>query len=286
VAVDPRGGAFLIWTRFDGADWRIQVRHLSAGGGLGPVLTLSAAGGSARQPQLAVDSHGGAVFTWVRFRGGGDIRQRGDRVQARALSPAGVLSPVQRLAGTGQGQAWDPSQVAVDPAGDAVFAWNLGGLQARARSAGGALSPVQALPVAGDYGADPQVAIDHDGNAVLAWADFSHIAHSPSVVFAVRSADGVLGPDSDLAPGIDPQLAMDGRGSALFVWESQCPSVPGCIQVRTRSAAGSLEPIKTLSAGRTAQLPQVGVNAAGDAAVVWERSDGRKLRVQAAVRPG
>jgi hypothetical protein len=287
VAVDPRGGAFFIWTRFDGVDWRIQVRRLSADGVLGPVLTLSAAGGSARQPQIAADPDGGAVFTWVRRQRGGDPLQRGDRIQARALSAAGVLSPIQTLAGVGQGTALDP-QVAVDPVGNAAFTWVFAGVQARARSASGALSPVQSLDTNpdDDYSGGPQVAVDDAGNAVFAWTGFSHIAHAPGVEFAVRSAAGDLGPLGDLGPGSDVQVALDGAGNALFAWESRYPGVPGDIQVRTRAATATLGPTETLAQGQDGLLPQVDVNPAGDAAVVWENTDGTDWQIQAAVRSG
>ena len=77
--------------------------------------TLSGQGQNASSPQVAVDTDGDAVFTWLRSDGANQ------RVQARARSAAGVLSAVQTLSGPGQ-NALGP-QVAVDADGDAVFTW-------------------------------------------------------------------------------------------------------------------------------------------------------------------
>ncbi|MDQ3990775.1 MAG: hypothetical protein M3245_00490, partial [Actinomycetota bacterium] len=160
VAVDADGDAVVVWRRFDGTNLRIQARRRSKTGALSPVQTLSAAGQSAYDPQVAVDADGHAVIVWLLFNGANY------RVQARRRSATGVLSPLQTLSDAGQ-DAYEP-QVAVDPDGHAVVVWrHLDGtnyrIQARRRSAGGALSPVQTLSVAGRNSLSPQVAVDQDG---------------------------------------------------------------------------------------------------------------------------
>src|SRR5712691_6980601 len=66
----------------------------SAGAAFTAPQTLS--GLNADSPQVAVDPDGDAVFTWVRFDG------TDYRIQARARSAAGTLSPVQTLSAAGQ----------------------------------------------------------------------------------------------------------------------------------------------------------------------------------------
>ena len=128
--------------------------------------TLSDPGQNASGPQVAVDNDGDAVFTWERFDGADQ------RVQAQARSAAGTLSAVQDLSDPGQ-NAFDP-QVAVDADGDAVFTWvrsdganNL--VEARTRSAAGALRPFTTLSDPGQHAEVPQVAVDADGDALVAW---------------------------------------------------------------------------------------------------------------------
>ena len=83
-----------------------------------------------------------------------------------------MLSPVRNLSDPGQ-NASGP-QVAVEPGGDAVFAWSrFDGtetqVEARTRSAAGALRPFTTLSEPGGA-AGPAVGVDADGDAVVGWS--------------------------------------------------------------------------------------------------------------------
>jgi hypothetical protein len=254
-------------------------------GGVAPTLaaaawtapvTISAPGQDAPDPQVAVDRFGNAVFTWQQFNG------NRHRIQARALSAAGVLSPIQTLSGSGQ-DAFVP-QVAVDPQGDAVFTWRrFDGtnwrIQARARSAAGALGPVQTLSAAGQDAFGPEVGIDGAGNAVFTWQRFD--GSHRRIQARVRSAAGVLGPIQTLSAAghgaQHPQIAVNRGGQAVVTWDGFVPTTPGCcrrVQARTRSAAGALGPLQVVSPSpnrsQDVTSPQVGVDATGNAVFTWE----------------
>jgi hypothetical protein len=129
----------------------------------GAAWTAPVALGQGYQPQIAVDADGDAVFIW-------DLDNPDSRIQARARSAAGALSPIQTL--TPAGKKGDYPDVAVGPGGYAVFTWRLDSspnvlLQARARSAAGALCPIQTLSAAGQNAQKPPVAVDADGDAVI-----------------------------------------------------------------------------------------------------------------------
>ena len=291
VAVDADGDAVFTWERFDGTKWRVQSRARSAAGVLGPAQTLSAAGRHATLPQLGVDSAGNAVFTWQRSDG------TSWRVQSRARSAAGALGPVQTLSAAGQ-DAVTP-QVAVDPAGRAVFTWQRSEqylrIEARFRSAAGALSPVQFLST----GRSPQVGVDAHGNAVFAWN--RHVS-SPSeprgatrVQARARTAAGALSPIQNIVdpgPGgggcaCDPQVAVDPTGDAVFTWGllSDYLGQFRWVQVRARSASGTLSPIQSLTpnAGQEAGVhPQIGIDAAGNAVITWHFESGISVQVRSA----
>ncbi len=283
VAVDADGDAVFTWERHDGANFRLQAQARSAAGVLSPVQTLSGVGQHATDPQVAVDADGDAVFTWLL------ADATGDRIQARARSAAGVLSAVQTLSSSGQ-DALAP-QVAVDPDGDAVLAWQrFDGsryrVQALGRSAAGALSPVQTLSGVGQHAIDAQVAVDPDGDAVLAWRRTNGTNYL--VQARARSAAGVLSPVQTLSAAgqhaFAPQVAVDGDGDAVFTWE-RSDGTDSRIQARGRSAAGALSPLQTLSAaGQDANRPQVDTDANGDAVFTWHRFDGSVFRVQARAR--
>jgi hypothetical protein len=81
-----------------------------------------------------------------------------------------------------------------------------------------------------------------------------------------------------------PQVAVDPNGNAVVVW-SLFDGTNSRIQARRRSASGTLSSKQTLSAaGQDAQTPQVAVDANGNAVVVWQRSDGTNVRIQARYR--
>ena len=273
VAVDATGDAVFGWMRWDGANWRAQARARSAAGVLGPVQGLSAAGADATAPLVAVDPDGDAVFAWSRNDGGFS------RVQARARSAAGVLSPVQTLSAAGQTAF--PQGVVIDADGDALIVWtNTSNVaQVQARSASGVLGPVQDLNASQPVTPQPLVAVDGDGDAVLAWLTWDGANRRLNA--RARTAAGVLGPAKTLSAAtesaVQPHLAVEPEGDAIFTW-----ATGDRIQARRRSAAGTLGKVQTIApAGLAASDPRVAVQSDGDAVFAWLRSDGANTLVQA-----
>jgi hypothetical protein len=282
IAVNAGGNAVVVWQRSDGANTRIQARALSAAGVLGPVLTLSAAGRNASNPQVAVDADGNAVAVWQRFDG------TVDRIQARALSAAGAVGQIQTLSPAGRDTSLP--QIAFDADRNAVIVWRgrdatHDRIQARVRSAAGALSPIQNVSRVGQNTNDPQVAVDANGNAVVVWhrTDIAHF----QIQARARSAAGVLGPIRTLSQdgATQAQVGMDGAGNALAVWR-RFNGIDFRIEARALSAAGVLGPIHRLSpAGQEASDPQVAVGADGNAVAVWHRSiSSANFRIQGRTR--
>ena len=177
VAVDADGDAVITWQRREGETDRAQVRALSAGGALSAVQNLSDRGQHAREPRVAVDADGDAVFTWSVVAKGESYVSR--LVQARARSAAGVLSAVQDISrpeGSSVPSRWetiDP-QVGIDADGDAVFIWQRFDrtdfwVQARTRSADGSLGAVEDLSSPGPGNREPDLAVGAEGDAVVTW---------------------------------------------------------------------------------------------------------------------
>jgi hypothetical protein len=285
VAVDGAGDAFFTWVRSDGTNSRIQAVERSASGILSHVQTLSSPGQDAFDPQVAVDTAGEAVFVWRRYDG------TSDRIQARARSTAGILSPVQTLSSSGQ-HASDPQVAVRRGTGDAVFAWRRSDgtnfrIQARARTAAGTLSAVQTLSSSGQNAGDPRVAVDDGGDAVFAWVRFDGTNYRAQALG--RTAAGILSPVQTLSSSgqtaYNPQVAVRvGNGDAVFSWR-RSDGTNSRVQARARTAAGGLSAIQTLSAaGQDAFEPGVAVDGAGDAVFTWQRSDGANLRIQARAR--
>jgi hypothetical protein len=300
VGVDGDGNALFAW---DASCCYIQARVRSAAGALGAPETISPPGQYAPSPQVAVDQRGNAVFAWLSPDGTTDCSfgQPCFRVQARARSAAGGLSETQTLSPAHQNASFQ--QIAVDQSGDAVFVWlsydqtGCGGsgcirVLARARSAAGDLSPIQTLGkgASAEDGGFPQVAVDQSGDAVFVWSvrdETTDCLGKPClrVQARARSAAGTLSATQTLsAAGRSaklPDVGIDRSGNAVFAWQRgdetmDCGGHPCLrVQIRARSAVGTLSATQTLSAaGQPAGYPQVAVDKEGDAVFVWRRLDG------------
>ena len=264
VDVDPSGNAVFAWTLGAGCASgcaRFETRARSAAGVLSATQTLAqtvlsysnrTCDAACIPADLAVDQNGNAIFAWERFDGTSQYCCY--RAQTRARSPAGTLSATQTLSLAGK-QEWLP-RVAVDPAGDAVFAWEgyddttgCGGLgcprvQARTRSAAGALGAIEYISNPERLTGQPaDVAVDQDGNSVFVW---------------------------------------DALDSTSDCGGTHCLRV----KARSRSAAGVLSAIQLLAQpGQHAYNPRVAINPGGNAAAAWQRFDGTNDRVQGATGP-
>ena len=141
----------------------------------------------------------------------------------------------------------------------------------------------------GQDGFEPQVAVDGSGNVIAVWT------RSDGTNFRIQSANRTPGGDwstpqtiSDpLQSASSPQIAVDPSGNAVAVW-TRSDGTNLRIQAAYRPAGGSFGAAATVSAsGQDASAPDVSMDNSGNALVAWERTDGTKLRVQAAIRsPG
>ena len=172
VAVDPSSGtATVVWYRSDGSDFRIQARTLASDGTLGTIKTLSAAGGSAQFPQIALDSGTGtATIAWQRTDTSGN-----ERVQVRTLQSNGTLGTTKTLSAAGE-NAENPQVGVASSGGLATVVWQRSDgtnwrVEARTVAANGTLGAVQTLSASGKDGVNPDVGVDTaDGSALAVWA--------------------------------------------------------------------------------------------------------------------
>jgi hypothetical protein len=280
AAIGADGGAAFAWR---GATGQVHARNRSATDVLGPIRDLSEPGVVAHDPHMAVDGDGAAVVVWTVPIGANY------RVQARTLSAASALSSTQTLSPIGY--SGERPYVAVDPDGDAVAAWMRTEvaeyrIQAGSRSAAGALGPIKTLSKAGQQALFPKVAVDADGDAVIAWMRFDGMHYR--VQARTLSADGVTGPVRTLskagADAWNPRVAIDADGDALIVWRRH-DGAHIRVQARALSKTGVLGPVQSLSAaGRSADNPEVAMDADGDAIAVWQDQYGTTWRVQTRTR--
>ena len=331
VVNDANGDSIAVWSQYDGARWRVQVRQISAAGDLGPVRTLSAAAEKAVYPQIAGDGDGGAIVAWsqpngvsvplkarrisasgklgalktlsrgprtarprVASDGNGNAivvwsqaRHGTSRIKAREISSTGALGRVRMLSG-GRHNSKDPA-IASDARGDAVAVWSqrgtvnshittLSGLvKGRRIQADGELGSVKTLSRPGHAAGFAEAAGDRRGDVVAVWSQLDAEGKRGYIKARRISPAGALGRVKTLGAGNSdgPQIASDARGDATVVWDTfPLHGTRGSVQARQMSAAGALGPLQTLSApGGSSAVPQVAIDAAGNATAVWQHYD-------------
>jgi len=175
--------------------------------------------------------------------------------------------------------------VAMDPAGDAVFMWRqdtpgttgfrYGALYTRTRSANGALGPIRQLSPRVPEGGEHDLAVDSQGNAYFVWRTWD----GPGFQIRARvlTADGTLGPVQTLADTgdtrdyvADPMVAVDPSGRAVFAWGFTRDNGPDLIKIRSRSASGVLSPVQKVASVGHRYYADMGIDSQGRATFVWE----------------
>jgi hypothetical protein len=284
VALDADGDAVFTWEQRDAnGKLRVQARRRSADGVFGPILTLSGRSEIVLFHRLAVDAGGDALIAWTLRPQAGP-----DQAQFRAFAADGVLGPIELLSNV---LPTDSAQVAMNPQGRAIFAWrrlnaaqNIAVLEVRVRSAAGVLGPIQRASLGGQTTFQPDVAMSADGEAVVAWV--RRFGSKGLVEARRRSATGELEEiRQNLDEGDFPQVAIDRDGDAVIVWTDR--RTPPRVQMRTLSATNALGPRQPISQGSgvALQLPQIAMNARGDAVFGFLQAGSAGFEAKARARP-
>jgi len=228
VAADERGDAIVAWTRSNGADEIVQASFRPAGGSFGPTVSLSAAGGNAAAPKVAIDAAGNAIVVWERNNGANEVVEEATRSAA-----IGKFAPVGVLSNPAEG-AIQPS-VAMNAEGDTAVVWvRLGAsnvTQATVRPAGGTFSAPANLSGEGFNADHPQVALDGRGDPTVVWA--RQLGFELVVEYASGTPVASFSPPMGLAfEAWYPSIAEDAAGDTLV----------GYATVRTPTANAAFRP--------------------------------------------
>ena len=274
VAVDRSGAGVVVWARNSHAypqTYVVQARRRSAAGTWSGITSLSPAGQAAASPVVAVDDDGDAVAAWKGYDGADH------HVYARRLSRNGEVGPLLTLTPGGVKGLYP--DVAVDPDGDALVSWaeihDDGSTVPVARriSSAGVLGPTIDLHEGYAAAETPQVAIDRDGDAVLAWANDNTVqGRTISAQGAVGSLLTLTGEVSPIARHTQARVAIDADGDALVTWRHmQASELGDRLLGRRVSPEGTPGTLLTLTADTVTAPVNHGVasDLEGDVVVTW-----------------
>jgi hypothetical protein len=277
IAVDWEGSSTAVWKKGE----VVQSSFRQFAGEWGAPVPLS--GGDSFVPQAAMDARGDATAVWMHFDGSHHVVESAYRPeQGEWESPTLVSQP---------GEEGGNPHVAIDAKGDSLVAWRGedGGeefVRAAYRPAGGVWSQPSDVSTAGERVQQLRVAVDPDGNAIVAWAGNGGEAGGYDIVHAAyRSAGGEweapVGLSTDGGNGFPSDVVFDTSGNAALVWQ-RWDGTTNLVQAAYRPAGGEWEAAVDLSEeGKQGMDAVVVLDAPGDSAAadghataVWVSEEG------------
>ncbi|RHW24351.1 hypothetical protein D0Z08_24885 [Nocardioides immobilis] len=291
IAMDADGDHVIAWTSHvqDGSGTGVYAQRYSAAGipqgpeTLVPTTTVS----PQYEPSVAMDADGDYVIAWTSHVQDGS----GTGVYAQRYSAAGIPQGPETLVPTTTVDSQHEPSVAMDADGDYVIAWtSLGqdgsgyGVYAqRYDSAGtpqGTETRINTTTFSGQR--DPEVALDADGDYVIAWTSSDQDAGGYGIygIYAQRySSTGTPQGTETLVNTttnygqFEPSIAMGTEGRYVIAWTSteQDGSSFG-VYAQRYSAGGTPQgaetPVNTTTANGQSD-PQVAMDAAGNFVIAW-----------------
>jgi hypothetical protein len=166
-------------------------------------------------------------------------------------------------------------------------------VQSAYRPSGGSWEAPAELSQPGEEAGDPQIALDAHGDAMVVW-DSSPSEYEDVARAAYRPAGGSwqvpvnISAEGEQVQQQTMRVALDARGDALVAWTGSTREVGqyGIVQAAYRPADGVWEtPVSLSEDGSNAYPSDLVFDAAGNAAVLWQRNNGTNEILQADYRP-
>jgi len=212
-----------------------------------------------------------------------------------AIAPAaeaapGWSAPVELSVGTTN--AYD-AQVAVDPRGDATATWMqsaTGGftVQVATRPAGGAWSAPMTVSSPNVPASEPSVAMDAEGDAIVAWKQYVGTDEIEAVTRAAGAASWGAAEtlSNPLRESTAAQAAISPSGQAIVLFTGEDAVGNTRIQATAEQGFGGLwgAPIMLSAAGQDAEEPSLAIDGAGEAIAAWRRPNGNAQIIQSSAR--
>lgn len=296
VAMDSAGSAVVVWNQRAGpigANDQIFMSEFRNGSwqhptGLNDNISLDA--GSAGRPHVAMDAIGNAIIVWAQSDG---VNSRIFKSEYRNNTWTHPTDPTDAISPDGTGAS--SPQVAMDGAGNAVVVWRQGDGADRQIFMSEFRNAIWYHPVDlddnispdGSSAEYPQVAMDDAGNTIIVWSQEDGTARQ---IFLSTYRDDVWIHPADLTDNIspdggsadNPQVAMDDIGNAIVVWDQSTGPDRQIFMSEYREGTWrhpvDLSDNISLDAS-SATLPQVAMDASGNAVVIWQQSDGANVQI-------
>jgi phosphoserine aminotransferase len=237
VATGPDGTTTITWRRSNGSNYIVQAATRAAGATtFSTPIDLSATGGHAYYPQIAVAPDGTTTITWYRSNGSNTIVQ----AATRAANATTFSTPID-LSATLQNAS--SVQVATGPDGTTTITWhrfNDAGdriVQAATRAANATTfsTPID-VSTTGQNAGSPQVAIGPDGTTTITWRRYNGSNYIVQAATRAAGATTFSTPINLSTTGQNaesPEVATGPDGTTTITWTRDNGNGPGSGPMRS-----------------------------------------------------
>lgn len=290
VAMDADGDFVVVWESFgqDGAGYGVYARRFDrTAGAFGAEFRVNTyTTGFQIRPAIAMDADGDFVVAWESY--GQEGAGAGSGVFFQRFNAAGVAQGAETRANVTTTQFQSNPAVAMDDAGDFVVAWESynqdgsgHGIYARVFNAAG-------TAVTGEFRVnqfttnqqqEPAVALDADGDFVIAWESYGQDGSRFGVYARRFTANGTaVGSEFRVNTTTSdeqrtPAVSMNAAGDFVVLWSSLEDAGTYGIYGQRYLASGAPDGTQfranTFTTGRQ-WLPAVADDAAGNFVTIWQ----------------
>ncbi|HPB30974.1 MAG TPA: hypothetical protein PLB62_05925 [Candidatus Sumerlaeota bacterium] len=288
VAMDDNGNAIIVWNEYDGS--RQQIFKSEYRGGVwthptGLLDNISPDGSAAEFPHVAMDNNGNAIIVWHQSDGSKNQIFMSEYRKGTWTYPGSIMDNISP-----DGQNALGAQAAMDNNGNALIVWS----QADGSTVQIFMSeyrdgvwthpkvPSHNISPDGQSAGAPRVAMDDNGNAIIAWQQSDG---SKFQIFKSEYRSGVWRHPADLFDNISPDgqdvwiphVSMDKNGNVIIVWEQSDGAndqifkseYRGGIWTHPGGLSDNISPD-----GQDAASPQAAMSNNGKAIICWRQPPG------------
>jgi hypothetical protein len=295
IAMDNNGDFVIAWSTYDAfhsSDWDVHVQRYNAAGVAqgSEFMANTHTTNQQSQPSIAMDDTGDFVVSWSSFA---QFNPNSFEIYAQRFDSAGTPQGSEFLVNTFNIFDQMESSVAMDSDGDFIISWTSGdiigsgqdgnslGVYAQRYDSFGTTQGSEFLvnTFTTSVQKAPSVAMDSNGDFIIAWSGFGDFGDDNYGIFAKRyDSQGEVLSEFQVNSNptyfqFQPSVAMNGEGDFVVSWSSNQDGVNsyGIVAQRYDSAgypAGDEFPVNTHTTGNQ-MVPSVAIDLDGDFVVAW-----------------
>ena len=293
IALNADGDFVIAWESSgqDGAGDGIYAQRYTANGiaAGSEFLVNTFTTSNQSNPSIALDADGDFVIAWESNGQDGDS----EGIYAQRYTADGIAAGSEFLVNTFTTSSQSNPSIALDADGDFVIAWESdgqdgagGGIYAQRYTADGIAAGNEFLvnAVTTDDQFNPSIALDADGDFVIAWVSSGQDGAGDGIYAQRYTANGIAAGSEfpvntfTTSNQSNPSIALDADGDFVFAWQSngQDGNGNGVYAQRYTAdgiAAGSEFPVNTFTTNDQTD-PSIALDADGDFVIAWQ-SDGQ-----------